>query len=216
MKKVAEEATGQVLDPGWEAHLPTLVLLTAPSPTTISSPWPPLLSFLGLPNLPSFLPSHALKPEPGGLPCLASSCPEEKNPLPGVQGWAEGWEECPEGGKVATSLGLKVQGWDEGKKLQQPSFRPHLLLDCFLPATCPREGRGREVSLLQLSACISKSGLTGELEGARRGRSRCANPKVPTGTATSLFPAFLRGSYWKERLEGRQREAGAGGGGGGV
>lgn len=50
----------------------------APSPTTISSLRPPLLSFLGLPDLPSFLPSHALKPEPGSLPCLASSCPEEE------------------------------------------------------------------------------------------------------------------------------------------
>lgn len=57
------------------------------------------------------------------------------------------------------------------------------------------------MSLLELSACIPKSVFTGELEGARRGRSRQANLTVTNGTAISLFPAFPRGSYRKERLE---------------
>lgn len=62
------------------------------------------------------------------------------------------------------------------------------------------------MSVLELSACISKSGLTGK--GGRRSRRRCANLTSPTGIATSFFPVFSRESYKKERLEGRQRERG--------
>lgn len=61
-----------------------------------------------------------------------------------------------------------------------------------------------------MSACISKSGLTREKEGARKGR-RCANLTIPMGTATSLFSVFPRRSYRKERLESRQKEKEVGG-----
>lgn len=74
----------------------------------------------------------------------------------------------------------------------------------------PGEGRIEEVSVLELSACISKSGLTGER--ARRGRRRRANLTSPTGIATSFFHVFSRESYKKERLERRQRERGGEGG----
>lgn len=74
-------------------------------------------------------------------------------------------------------------------------------MDCAFSLTWPGEGKGGEMSLLELSACIPTSVFTGELDGARRGRSRQANLTVPNGTAISLFPAFPRGSYRKERLE---------------
>lgn len=66
------------------------------------------------------------------------------------------------------------------------------------------------MSLLEQSACSSKSGPMRKQEGDRRGRRSQANLIVPTGPAISLFPACPRSRHRKERGERRQREEGGG------
>lgn len=59
MRKACCGGHGQILDPGLKASPPVLGTLLQPLfTTTISCPWLPLLSFLGLSDLSSLLLSH--------------------------------------------------------------------------------------------------------------------------------------------------------------
>lgn len=69
------------------------------------------------------------------------------------------------------------------------------------------------MSLLELSACSSKSGLIRELEGTRRGRRSRANLIVPTAQPS---PSFLRAPEaatgrrgWKEGRGKKEEKSGS-------
>lgn len=123
------EATSQIPRPQLKRLFSCTGHLSAATPL-ISSP--PSLSFLGLPQLSSLLPHHPLKTRaywgssvwpsslPGGI--LSLKC------RVGAQDWARGWEEgVQEGEEMLFILVLEAVGVGQRKKVQEPSFRSHLL-----------------------------------------------------------------------------------------
>lgn len=109
---------------------------------------------------------------------------------------------------MAVIFGMDTVG-DHRKKVQQPSFWSHLVIDHAFSPTWPGEGRDREVSLQSCQPASPSQGL----QGTRKqpgGAGEASQPDSSHWHSHLPLSCVPQRELGKERPERRQREEGAG------